>query len=111
MGQRQWTEEEQRSWKTYYPAMFKAGRQSGAGFPGTPRELGVLEVTKEEREAWFEDLWARGGFNFQLANFNDVVINKEANKVVYDFWARKIRERLRDPTKQKIVSNRTISET
>ena len=41
MGQREWTEEEQRAWKTFYPALFKAGRDSFAGkdswVEGSPR--------------------------------------------------------------------------
>lgn len=60
MGQRKWTEEEQKSWKMFYPALFKAGRDSFAGFPTARVQQGVFDVSDEEREAWFETLWQRG---------------------------------------------------
>lgn len=69
MGQRNWTEEEQRAWKTFYPALFKAGRDSFAGFPTARVQQGLFDVPAEEREAWFENLWQRGGFNFGLGNY------------------------------------------
>ena len=81
MGQRDWTEEEQRAWKTFYPALFKSGRDSYAGFPGARQECGIFDVPDEDREAWFEDIWKRGGFNYLLANYNNVTLDKEANKV------------------------------
>ena len=81
MGQRPWTAEEQRAWKTFYPRLFKEGRDSFAGFPVDRQPLGVFDVPEKEREAWFEDVWARGGFNFALANYNNISIDKGANKV------------------------------
>lgn len=70
MKQRKWTEEEQRAWKTFYPALFKSGRDSFAGFPCARQPKGIFDVSDEEREAWFRDIWERGGFNFALANYN-----------------------------------------
>lgn len=122
MGQRTWTEEEQRAWKTFYPALFKAGRDSFAGFPTARLPLGALDVSDKEREEWFENVWARGGFNFGLANYNNIVIDKDANKVwcsaylnallrwmltrqlAYDFWRKKVCARLTDPEKNKIMA-------
>lgn len=81
MRQRKWTEEEQRTMKSWYPAMFKAGRDSLAGFPTARQQVGVFDVSEEEREGFFEELWQRGGFNFALCNYNNIVLNKDANKV------------------------------
>lgn len=81
MGQRDWTVEEQRGWKTFYPTLFKAGRDSAAGFPSGRHASGVHDVSEAEREAFWEDLWQRGSFNFQLSNYNDVILDKKANKV------------------------------
>jgi len=39
-----------------------------------------------------------------LRNYSDVVLDKDANAVVYDFWKRKVRERLTDPKKQKLLA-------
>jgi len=104
MGQRRWSEEEQRQWKAYYPALFRSGRESATGFPGARRDASAVEVTDEERERFFENMWPRGGFQFLLSGFNDVLMNKESNKLVYDFWARKVRKRLTNPAKQKIMA-------
>jgi hypothetical protein len=41
----------------------------------------VQDVTDEEREAYLESIWERGGFQFALMNYNNVVLDPEANKV------------------------------
>ncbi|WPH00036.1 putative flavin monooxygenase, FAD/NAD(P)-binding domain superfamily [Acrodontium crateriforme] len=104
MGQRSWTEEEQRVWKAYYPAIFGSGRDSFAGFPISPRKEGLFDVTEKEREAIFEENWSRGGFHFGLGGFRNVLFDKDANEVAYQFWRRKVCERLTDPEKQKIMA-------
>lgn len=81
MGQRKWTEEEQRSLKAFYPALFKAGRDSWGGMPTTGPPVGALDVSEEEREAYLEELWARGGFNFLAANYSNMLTDKDANRV------------------------------
>jgi cation diffusion facilitator CzcD-associated flavoprotein CzcO len=103
MGQRQITVEEQRGWKSYFDALFKAGRQSNAGFPGGAVDKGVFDVDDAERERHFENIWARGGFNYMLCNYNNVVLSKEANKAVYDFWAKKCGERMKNAKKRELM--------
>ena len=104
MGQRVVSPEEQRGWKSYFNAIFRAGRQSLAGFPGGAESVGVMDVSAEERERHFENIWARGGFSFMLNNYNNVILDKGANKVVYDFWAKKVRERMTDPKKRELMA-------
>jgi len=67
--------------KAYYPALFGAGRKSAVGFPTTRNNKRVQDVTDEEREAYFESIWKRGGFQFALMNYSNVVLDPEANKV------------------------------
>ena len=81
MKQRDWTEEEQRAWKAFFPALFKSGRDSMAGFPTARVPMGVFDVPEEEREAYWEELWQRGGFNFGLSNYYNVALDPKANKV------------------------------
>lgn len=104
MGQRTWTEAEQVAWRAYYPALFAAGRKSAVGFPTTRHDVRVQDVSPEERERYFESNWGAGGFQFLLKNYNNIMLDKEANKIVYDFWKKKVRERLTDPKKQALMA-------
>lgn len=103
MKQRPLPEVEQRNMKPFYPTLFDAGRKSRAGFPAEARPEGVLDVTKQDRETWLDEMWERGGFHYMLSGFSDTLVNKEANEVIYQYWRKKICERLTDPEKQKIM--------
>lgn len=89
MQQRRFSTQEQDGWKAYYDSLFQAGRKSRAGFPSTRPSCGIFDVTAEEREAHFEEMWRRGGFNFNICSYNDVVLDKKANRVAYDFGQRR----------------------
>lgn len=104
MGQRNWSFDEQRVWKSFYPALFKSGRESAVGMPCESQPVGVFDVCEEERDAWWENLWARGGFNFLLCNYNDISRDTDANELAYQFWRRKVCQRLTDPEKQKVIA-------
>lgn len=104
MGQRTWTEAEQAQLRAYYPTLFAAGRNSAVGFPTQRHDIRVQDVPAEERNAYFESTWAAGGFQFLLRNYNNVVLEPEANKIVYDFWKEKVRQRLTDPKKQALMA-------
>jgi len=103
MGQRPLSSDEQRGWKTYFDAIFREGRKSMAGFPGKNQPIGVFGVSDEERERHFEDIWSRGGFNYLLGNYNDVIIDKASNQKVYEFWAKKMGQRMKDPKKRALM--------
>ena len=57
----------------------------------------ALEVTREEREAFWEKLYAEPGFGIWQGNFRDILMDREANALTSDFVARKIRQRVHDP--------------
>ena len=57
----------------------------------------ALEVTAEERERVFDQLWDHGGFAFPLANYQDLLFNEAANDLVSDYLRRKIRLAVKDP--------------
>lgn len=94
---------EQAGLRAYYPTLFAAGRKSAVGFPTTRTDRKMQDVDPVEREEWFEKTWAAGGFQFLLRNYNNVVVDKEANRVVYDFWKRKVRERVSDEKKWEML--------
>jgi cation diffusion facilitator CzcD-associated flavoprotein CzcO len=104
IGQRSLSTEESHSLKAFYPTLFETGRHSRAGFPATDCGKPTLEATPEERQKLWEDLWTRGGFQFMMLGYNDYLVNPEANRLLYDFWASKVKQRLTDPKKQAIMT-------
>ena len=81
-----------------YPEMFKRCQETFACFVHTPDPRGTFEVTPEEREAFFEHLYASPGFGIWQGNFKDILTNRDANTAISDFVARKIRQRVKDPS-------------
>jgi cation diffusion facilitator CzcD-associated flavoprotein CzcO len=57
----------------------------------------ALEVSPEEREAFWEKLYGEPGFGIWMGNFRDILVDREANRLISDFLARKIRARVKDP--------------
>ena len=89
--------EEMKTIRAGYPDMFKRCQETFACFLHTPDPRGTFEVTPEEREAFFEQLYASPGFGIWQGNFKDILVNREANAAISDFVARKIRQRVKDP--------------
>ena len=80
-----------------YPELFELCRQTAACFVHTIDPRGTFEVTEEERNAFWEERYAGRGFGIWQGNFRDMLIDEEANKLISDFVANKIRERVNDP--------------
>ena len=83
--------------KAGYPEMFKRCQETFACFLHTPDPRGTFEVSDEEREAFFEKLYATPGFGIWQGNFRDILTDRAANAAITDFVARKIRQRVQDP--------------
>ena len=82
--------------KAGYPDMFRRGQETFACFLHTPDPRGTFEVTPEEREAFFEKLYAERGFGIWQGNFRDILVDRTANAAISDFVARKIRQRVKN---------------
>jgi cation diffusion facilitator CzcD-associated flavoprotein CzcO len=80
-----------------YPAIFERCRETAACFIHTTDPRGTFEVTPEEREAFWQMLYATPGFAIWMGNFKDVLIDRAANALFSAFVAGKIRQRVRDP--------------
>jgi cation diffusion facilitator CzcD-associated flavoprotein CzcO len=89
--------ETQQKIKSSYPEIFRRCQQTFACFIHTPDPRGTFEVSDQEREAFFEKLYAEPGFAIWQGNFRDIVIDRKANAAISDFVARKIRRRVKDP--------------
>ncbi len=83
--------------KENYQAVFERCRQNFGGFIHDADPRKTLEVTPEEREAFYEDIWGKPGFAKWFGNFRDLMTNKEANELYCEFVRNKIRERVKDP--------------
>ena len=79
-----------------YPALFRRCQETAACFLHTTDPRGTFEVTEEEREAFWEKLYASPGFGIWLGNFRDILTDPAANTLLSDFVAKKIRQRVKD---------------
>ncbi len=80
-----------------YEDIFERCRNSFSGFIHDSDRRRALEVSPEEREALYEELYASPGFGIWIGNFRDVLVDEQANATITDFIAQKIRERVADP--------------
>lgn len=99
MFQRPLSEFEQRVNKSSYRAMFAYCRKSKSGLGYDSQSGSVFELSDQEREELWEELWNRGGFNFNQANYRDYLVDRNANRLMYEFWAKKTRPRIKNPAK------------
>lgn len=99
MVQRPLNELEQRLDKATYRRMFEYCRNSASGL-GYDRQFGsVHELSDDQREELWEELWSRGGFNFNQANYRDFLVDRSASDMMYRFWAKKTRPRMKNQAK------------
>ncbi|CAF9927867.1 MAG: hypothetical protein GOMPHAMPRED_004533 [Gomphillus americanus] len=108
MQQRKLTKEEQDEWKNERQDWYTSRMTTFAGFlfdfQKTPL---TFEHTPEQREEFYEKLWQKGGFNFWIATYDDMLKDKAANEEAYKFWAKKTRARIQDPRKRDILAPET----
>ena len=104
MQQKPLTREEQQSRKPKYPEIYKNRMTTFAGFQYDFLQKNTFDDSPEEREAFYEKMYDNGGFEFWLANYKDLLFDKEANRQAYDFWAKKARARITDPRKRDILA-------
>jgi len=84
--------------KADYDAVVKRVRESPFGQERYAIPKSVLETTPEEREREFDRMWDAGGFDFWIANYQDMLVDQAANEVCADYIRRKIRKTVKDPS-------------
>ncbi|WPG98762.1 Hypothetical protein R9X50_00155600 [Acrodontium crateriforme] len=104
MRQREVSEEEIYAYKSQFPHVFKALRNTAAGLPMEKPDRNIMDTPPEERKVIWDELWKRGGFNWSHGGFADVSVNKEANRIQYDYWVTKTRARMTDPRKKDLLA-------
>ena len=90
--------------KANYREIRRVVRESRAGFPYVMQTRSAMDVSDEERQAIYEELWKDGGFKFLWGSFNDLLINLESNTTAADFIRGKIRETVNDPEVAEMLS-------
>ena len=90
-------DEEMARIRASYPEIFARCRETYGCFIHNPDPRSALEVTPEEREAFFEKLYGEPGFGIWMGNFRDILTDRAANALISDFAARQIRRRVKDP--------------
>ena len=90
-------EAEMREIRARYPEIFASCNDSPGCFIHKPDPRATHEVTPQEREAFWEKLYAEPGFGIWQGNFRDILTDRAANALISDFVARKIRQRVKDP--------------
>ena len=83
--------------RAHYAEIFARCQETFGCFIHGADPRGTFEVTTEEREAFWEKLYSEPGFGIWMGNFRDILVDREANKLISDFVARKIRQRVKDP--------------
>jgi cation diffusion facilitator CzcD-associated flavoprotein CzcO len=83
--------------KSRYDEIYAHCRQTSTWFIHQIDPRKALDVTPEEREAFWEKLYAEPGFGIWIGNFSDVLTDEKANALMSEFVARKIRQRVKDP--------------
>jgi cation diffusion facilitator CzcD-associated flavoprotein CzcO len=87
----------QRKIKATYPEIFARCRETWGGFIHQAEPRNALDVSEDEREAFYEKLYGEPGFGIWMDNFRDRMVVAEANATITAFISRKIRERVHDP--------------
>ena len=82
--------------KASYAEIFARCRASHGQFLHAADARYALQVAPEEREAFWEQLYDAPGFGIWMGNFRDVLVDAQANALLSDFVARKIRARVHD---------------
>jgi cation diffusion facilitator CzcD-associated flavoprotein CzcO len=98
------SKEEMRRIRLNYPEIFARCQETYGCFIHATDPRSALDVTPEEREAFWEKLYSEPGFGIWMGNFRDILVDREANRLISDFVARKIRGRVADPaTAEKLI--------
>ncbi|KAM0334380.1 hypothetical protein ACHAQA_001406 [Verticillium albo-atrum] len=90
--------------KDTYQALYDLRKNTFAGLDFEFNPKASADSTTEERQAFFEKIWAKGGLSFWLGTYQDVIKDQEANQHAYEFWRSKVLERIHKPEMQELLA-------
>ena len=97
LGNSPMSKEKMDSLRNRYPTILEYVKSTDTAFPYHRDPRKGTDVSESERDAFFEELYRQPGYGIWLSGFRDLLLNKESNKFLADFVAKKIRQRVKDP--------------
>jgi cyclohexanone monooxygenase len=97
MHQKQLSPEDNREIRKDLPAAFERRGHCFGGFDFDFVPTNAVDLPEDERNAGYEKMWNTGGFRYWLANYQDTIFDEKSNEYAYQFWRRKVHERVHDP--------------
>lgn len=91
------SDSEQEDLKKTYPEVFERCARTFAAFMQEADPRNTFEVSEEERQAFYEEIWAKPGFYKWFGNFQDSMTDDAANEEYAKFVRGKIKARVDDP--------------
>ena len=76
----------------------------GSQMPWEMSTKSFVDQSPEEWEKVLDERYKEGGFGFCPYSMADIFTSPEGNRFVYDFWAKKTRERINDPVKRDLLA-------
>jgi cation diffusion facilitator CzcD-associated flavoprotein CzcO len=83
--------------KARYREIRDLARSCFGGLPYTESDPSVVAASPQRRRTVFDDRWRRGGFEFALNTFDDILFDRRANEMACEYIRAKIRQRVDDP--------------
>ncbi|OCK76597.1 FAD/NAD(P)-binding domain-containing protein [Lepidopterella palustris CBS 459.81] len=90
--------------KSKYANLYQLRRTMFTGLDREFNPKSAVEVSDEERNEFFENIWTEGGLSFWLATYADILRNKDSNRYAYEFWRSKVLPRIKDPKKAELLA-------
>lgn len=96
MKQVRYTPSDQAIPREQYSALLDNRKETFSGFSWDFIPRSTFADTPEQRLQTYENLWAKGDFQFWLATYQDTLFDLKANGEAYKFWRNKVRARIHD---------------
>ena len=98
------TVEEQADLRAGFERLRRRLNKSESGFVHRPHDRGTFDDAREERWAFYEQMWQSPGFSKLTSNYIDMLMNPAANAEWCEFLAYKVRSIVEDPvTADKLI--------
>jgi len=95
--------------KANYDAHREKSRYSLFGVPDRRMDVAAVDVSEEERQRRYEEGWQTGELVGLLQQFNDLLVNPEANDTAAEFVRNKIRAIVADPETAETLCPKTFA--